>query len=45
MASAIESIFLISRPEFSHISSTIVREIMMNKGDISAFVPKEVMGL
>lgn len=38
----IETIFLISKPEFSHISSTIVREIIKGKGNVSAFVPKEV---
>lgn len=38
----IETVFLISRPEFSHISSTIVREIIKGKGDISAFVPEVI---
>jgi pantetheine-phosphate adenylyltransferase len=38
-----ETIFLISRPEFSSINSTIVREIIRNKGDISGFVPEEVL--
>ena len=38
----IETIFLISRPSFSHISSTIVREIINGKGDASPFLPKEV---
>ena len=35
----LETIFLISQPEFSHISSTIVREIIKGKGDVSPFVP------
>ncbi len=35
----LETVFLISKPEFSHISSTIVREIIRGKGDVSAFVP------
>lgn len=39
----LETVFLISEPEFSHISSTIVREIIKGKGDVSAFVPKEVV--
>ncbi len=34
-----ETVFLISRPAFSHVSSTIVREIIRGKGDVSAFVP------
>ena len=36
----IETIFLISKPEFSHISSTIVREIIKGNGDVSPFVPE-----
>ena len=39
----IETIFLISRPKYSHISSTIVKEIIRVKGDASAFLPKEVV--
>lgn len=35
----IETVFLISKPEFSHISSTIVREIIKGKGDVRQFVP------
>ena len=38
----IETIFLISRPEYSHISSTIVREIIKGKGDASPFLPPEI---
>lgn len=39
----VETILLLSKPEYSAISSTIVRDILRNKGDISYFVPKEVM--
>lgn len=39
---SVQTIFLISSPGFSHISSTIVREIYQYKGDISQLVPKEV---
>ncbi|HEY0669792.1 MAG TPA: pantetheine-phosphate adenylyltransferase [Sphingobacteriaceae bacterium] len=39
----IESIFILSKPGYSSISSTIVRDILRNKGDISLFVPKEVI--
>lgn len=35
----IETVFLMSRPEYSHISSTIVREIIRGRGDVSPFVP------
>ena len=38
----IETVFLISRPKYSHISSTIVREIIRVKGDASSLVPEEV---
>lgn len=39
----VETVFLISRPEFSHISSTIVREIIKGGGDASPFVPEQVV--
>jgi pantetheine-phosphate adenylyltransferase len=38
----IETVFLISQPEFSHISSTIVREIIIGGADASPFLPKEI---
>lgn len=38
----LETVFLISRPAFSHISSTIVREIILGKGDASPFLPSEI---
>ena len=38
----IETVFFISRPEYSHISSTIVREIIKGQGDTTAFLPKEI---
>ncbi len=38
----IESVFLISSPEKSHISSTVVRDIRKNGGDFSYLVPKAV---
>ncbi len=39
IGSGIETVFLISKPEFSHISSSIVREILKNNGDVSQLVP------
>jgi pantetheine-phosphate adenylyltransferase len=41
----VQTIFLISSPGFSHISSTIVREIYKNGGSLSKLVPKEVIDL
>ena len=38
----VETVFLISQPGFSHISSTIVREIIVGKGDAAPFLPSEV---
>ena len=38
----LETIFLISRPELSHISSTIVREIIKGEGDASPFLPSAI---
>jgi pantetheine-phosphate adenylyltransferase len=38
----LDTVFLISRPHFSHISSTIVREIILGGGDASPFLPQEV---
>jgi len=43
MAAEIETVFFISRPEYSHISSTVVRDIIRNKGDYKKFVPAEVV--
>ncbi|RLD73059.1 MAG: pantetheine-phosphate adenylyltransferase [Bacteroidetes bacterium] len=38
----IETIFLLTFPEHSPISSTIVREILRHGGDASQFVPKQI---
>lgn len=38
----IETIFIITSSEYSHISSTLVREVARNGGDISKFVPKGI---
>ena len=38
----IETIFIITPPELSHISSTVLRDVIKNGGDISAFIPKEI---
>ena len=36
----VETVFLISQPEYSHISSTLVREIIKGGGDASVFLPE-----
>lgn len=38
----VETIFLPALPQHAHISSTIVRELIANKADVSAFVPSAV---
>ena len=42
IGNGIETIFLISQPNLSHVSSTIVREIIKGGADISSFVPVEI---
>ena len=37
--SEIETLLITTLPKYSHISSTIVRDIMLNKGDISKLIP------
>ncbi len=39
----IESIFIVSKPGYSSISSTIVREILRYNGDVSQFIPNEAL--
>jgi pantetheine-phosphate adenylyltransferase len=41
--SGIETVILITEPEYAHISSSIVRELLLYKKDISNFVPKETL--
>ena len=41
--SQIETVFLMATPEHSHISSSIVREIIKNNGDYSQFVPEVIL--
>lgn len=40
--SEIETIFLLTSADTSYISSSIVRDILVNHGDVSMFVPKSV---
>jgi len=39
---AIESVFLLTVPEHSHINSTIVRDIIRSGGDASKFLPESI---
>lgn len=42
MMNEVETIFMLTTPEFSAISSSIVRDIIRNGGDASQFVPNGV---
>lgn len=42
MLPSLETILILSRPELSSISSTIVREIIRGKGKVKKFVPKVI---
>jgi pantetheine-phosphate adenylyltransferase len=42
MAPDIESVFMLTVPEHSHINSTIVRDIIRSGGDASKFVPASI---
>ncbi len=39
----IETVLILSKPELSSISSTIVREIIRGKGKVEKFVPAEIV--
>lgn len=41
--SEIDTVLLICKPELSHISSSIVREILVNKGNVAQFVPAAIL--
>lgn len=43
MAPNVDSIFIISRPEYSALSSSVVRDIQRHGGDISKYVPKQIL--
>jgi pantetheine-phosphate adenylyltransferase len=43
MLPKVESVFLVTDPEFCAISSTVVREIIRNGGDASAFLAKGLL--
>ena len=42
LAPDVETIFLACAPEYSTISSTVVRDVIRHKGDVSLFLPEEV---
>mgnify|MGYP000901131898 CR=1 FL=1 len=40
---AIETVFLLTMPEFTSINSSIVRDVYKNGGDVSLFIPDAVI--
>jgi pantetheine-phosphate adenylyltransferase len=40
--SEIETVFLMAREQYSHISSTLIRQIASFQGDLNKFVPPEI---
>ena len=38
----IETIFVVSPPELSHISSSLIRDVIKNGGDVKKFIPKDM---
>jgi pantetheine-phosphate adenylyltransferase len=41
---AIETVFLLSAPEYAALSSSVVRDILRNGGDVGNFVPEKIAG-
>lgn len=41
--STIETVLMVSKPELSFVSSSIVKEVARYNGDISNFIPKEIL--
>ncbi len=42
LASEVKTVFLTTKPKYNFISSSTIKEIYLNKGDISKFVPEPV---
>jgi pantetheine-phosphate adenylyltransferase len=39
----IETIFLTCLPQFTSVASTLVRDVLRNGGDVSRFLPAQVL--
>lgn len=42
MVPEVETVFFLTSPEFSPITSSIIRDIFKNGGDVSAFIPEGI---
>ena len=38
----LETVFMFTEPEYSHISSTVVRDVMQHGGDVAKFLPEKL---
>ncbi len=45
LAPDIETVFLLTSPKYSFLSSSVVKSIAVNDGDVSRFVPEEVAAM
>lgn len=43
LAPEVDTVFLFSAPQYMHVSSTVVREIILSGGDFRAFVPQKLV--
>jgi pantetheine-phosphate adenylyltransferase len=43
LAPDIETLFLLTKPEYSFLSSSTVKQIALNQGDLTRFVPAEII--
>jgi pantetheine-phosphate adenylyltransferase len=39
---AIETVFLLTHPQWSFLSSSVVKQVALNKGDLTGFIPPEI---
>ena len=42
MNKGVETIFMLTEPEHTHVNSTIVREVIRHGGDASMFLPTKI---
>jgi len=42
LAPDVETVFLLTRPKYSFLSSSVVKQIAKNKGDLNLFVPSSI---
>ncbi len=42
---SVETVFLMTAPEFSAVNSSVVRDVLRHGGDVSAFVPAPILSL